>query len=546
MAKRKTKQAKVAKKKAAIYCRVSTFDQNRGDYSSLEDQEQRLRRAVEDDGGEVFQVFKEVASSANLERDELKRLIGKLDAIDVIYVTKLDRLSRSMSDWCRLNELLEEKDCALVSVTQKIDTTTTMGRFFRDLLMLFAQFEREMIAERTYEKMAEQAKQGRWSGGRPILGYDVVDKKLIVNKKEKKLVRIIFDKYLDLASLSRTTRWLNDQGHRTKHIKYQNGREVKPRKFKRADVQRTLKNITYIGKLRFDGMEFNGEQEGLVDEQKYVEVQKLLDAKKDKPRRGDQSQQVTLLLGLLRCGFCGCAYTASFVNKKMRDGSKRRYYYYKCTTKSRADAAACCGADLKSEMIDEAVVNFIREFSKQPKLLKAVMEASAEATRVGVKELEQDRTKLTKELSKLEKDSMTLVDRLSDPSLSGITAIKKRLNKLESEQQKLKSKITDLTLQIRDRRDLDISTEEVQNAYEDFAGLWDELEFDERQYAVRLLLKQITLTFKKKEKEGEIKIEAWGRSPKPLKISLEKRKSKKLRNQDVRHPEQDSNLRPID
>ena len=181
MGKKKKKPAKKAKR-AAIYCRVSTFDQNRGDYSSLEDQEQRLRRAVEDDGHEVFQVYKEVANSANLERDELKKMLGKLDDIDVVYVTKLDRLSRSMSDWCRLNELLEEKECALVSVTQKIDTTTTMGRFFRDLLMLFAQFEREMIAERTYEKMAEQAKQGRWSGGRPILGYDVVNKKLIVNK----------------------------------------------------------------------------------------------------------------------------------------------------------------------------------------------------------------------------------------------------------------------------------------------------------------------------------------------------------------------------
>jgi seryl-tRNA synthetase len=154
-------------------------------------------------------------------------------------------------------------------------------------------------------------------------------------------------------------------------------------------------------------------------------------------------------------------------------------------------------------MIDEAVVDFIREFSQDPKLLKAVIEASAEATRVGVQELEKDRTKLAKDLSKLEKDSMTLVDRLADPLLSGITAIKNRLTELESEQQKLKSKITDLTLQIRDRRDLDISTEEVQAAYKDFAGIWDELEFDEQQYAIRLLIKEITLTFKKKEKEAK-------------------------------------------
>ena len=161
---------------------------------------------------------------------------------------------------------------------------------------------------------------------------------------------------------------------------------------------------------------------------------------------------------------------------------------------------------------------------------------------MGVKELETKRANLSRELSKLEKDSMTLVDRLGDPTWSGFSAIKKRLTTLEGEQQKLRSKITDLKLQIRDRRDLDISTEEVQTAFGDFAGLWDELEFDERQYAIRLLLKQITLTFKKKEKKGEITIEAWGRSPKPLQVSLDKRKSNKLRNQDLRYPRQDSNL----
>ena len=125
---------------AAIYCRVSTFDQNRGDYSSLEDQELRLRRAAEGDGYEVHYVFKEVASSASLDRDQLRNLLAKLDEIDAVYVTKLDRLSRSMHDWCRLNELLDQHGVALVSTTQKIDTGTPMGRFFRDLLMLFAQF----------------------------------------------------------------------------------------------------------------------------------------------------------------------------------------------------------------------------------------------------------------------------------------------------------------------------------------------------------------------------------------------------------------------
>lgn len=543
MAKRKARTSKAAKaKKAAIYCRVSTFDQNRGDYSSLEDQEQRLRRAAADDGCEVYQVFKEVASSASLNRDELNKMLGKLDDIDVIYVTKLDRLSRSMKDWCQLNELLEQHDCALVSVTQKIDTTTTMGRFFRDLLMLFAQFEREMIAERTYEKMAEQAKKGRWSGGHPILGYDAVEKRLVVNGKEKKVVDAIYRKYLEVASIARTARWANDQGYRTKGVTYSNGREIKPRPFKRADIQRMLSNINYIGKIRFDDMEFDGEHDGIIDEKLFIEVQKLLEAKRDKPRRGDQTQQDTLLLGLLRCGFCGGAYTTSFVNKKKKDGSTQRYYYYKCVTKSKENAKACCGADLKAELIDAAVVDYLGDLSQKPKHIEAVIAAAAKAAREGVSQLESDRAKLSKELSKLERDSMALVDRLADPDLQGITAITERLGQLEREQQRLKSQITELTLQIRDRRDGDMSPEEVHEAYRDFVALWDELEFDERQYALRLLIKQISLHFEKRKKEGEIKIEAWGRRPTPLRVSLEKARNKKLRNQDGRLPRQDSNL----
>ena len=543
MAKKKKTETKKRKKLAAIYCRVSTFDQNRGDYSSLEDQEQRLRRAAKEDGYEVFQVFKEVASSASLDREELGKMLGKLDQIDAIYVTKLDRLSRSMSDWCRINELLDEHDCALVSVTQKIDTTTTMGRFFRDLLMLFAQFEREMIAERTYEKMAEQAKQGRWSGGHPILGYDAVDKRLVVNKDQATLVRTLFDKYLEVASIARTARWANDNGHRTKSVRYSNGREVKPRKFTRADVQRMLSNITYIGKVRFDEMEFDGEHEGIIDEKKFTEVQKLMDARKEKPRRGDQSQQDTLLLGLLRCGYCGCAYTTSFVNKKKKDGSSQRYYYYKCTTKSKKDAAACCGADLKAETIDDAVVEYIQDLAKKPEHLAAVIASATEANRDGVQALELERTKLSKDLSKMEKNSLALVDRLADPALQAITAITDRLASLEKDQQSLKSRITELTLQIRDRRDSDISTAEVQAAYEDFAGLWKELDFDERQYALRLLIKQIQLKFKKKEPSGEIEIEAWGQRPVPLGVSIARSRNGKLRNRDGRLPRQDSNLR---
>ena len=530
------------RKLAAIYCRVSTYDQNRGDYSSLEDQESRLRRAAEADGYEVYQVFKEVASSTNLERDEIKKLLSKLDEFDAVYVTKLDRLSRSMRDWCRVNELLDKREVALVSVTQKIDTSTPMGRFFRDLLMLFAQFEREMIAERTYEKMAEQARLGKRSGGRPILGYDLDGMALAVNREEVKVVNAIFDKYLELASLARTTRWANLKGHRTKHVLCKNGKEFKSREFTRADIQRMLSNIAYVGRIRFDESEYDGEHEGIVPEDKFIQVQELLAAKKDKPRRGDQQQKDTLLLGLVKCGFCGGAYTSSFVNKKAKNGQVTRYYYYKCTTKGRRDAAACCGADLRANMIDDAFIEYFRQLAREPDKLKSVLQAAESASKEGCGELQADRAELSKQLSAAERESMTLVDRLSDPDLAGITAIKTRLTDLETKQRALKSRITDLTLQIRDRRDQNLSLDEIRDAFENFDAVWEALDFDERQYAVRLLVKQIDLHFEKGKKEGEMKIEAWGRRPTPLSVELRDFRSGKLRNHDVRYARQDSNL----
>ena len=539
--KRKREKASPAKR-AALYCRVSTFDQNRGEYSSLEDQESRLRRAAEADGYEVFQVFKEVASSTNLDRDELKNLLGKLDEIDAVYVTKLDRISRSMHDWCRVNELLDQNDVALVSVTQKIDTSTPMGRFFRDLLMLFAQFEREMIAERTYEKMAEQAARGRWSGGRPILGYDVDGKSIVVNDEEREIVAAIFDQYLQLASIAKTARWANMEGLRTKHVQCKNGREFNPRKFTRADIQRMLSNITYVGKVRFDGVEYEGEHDGIIPEDKFIQVQELLAAKKDKPRRGDQRQQDTLLLGIIRCGFCGGACTSSFVNKKGKDGKTRRYYYYKCTTKSRRDAEACPSADLRATLIDDAFVQYFRQLAHEPKHLEAVLKAADEASRQGVGEFEAERSELSRQLSTAERESMTLVDRLADPELAGITAIKSRLAELEHDQQVLRSRITDLTLQIRDRRDQNLSLAEIREAFEHFDEIWEELDFEERQYVVRLLVKEIELHFKKGEKQGEMRIQAWGRRPTPLTVELRDYRSAKLRNQDGRYPREDSNL----
>jgi site-specific DNA recombinase len=530
------------RRRAALYCRVSTFDQSRGDYSSLEDQESRLRRAAEADGYEVFDVYKEVASSATMDREQLHRLLAEAEQFDAVFVTKLDRLSRSMHDWCAINERLDQHHVALVCTTQKIDTSSPLGRFFRDLLMLFAQFEREMIAERTYEKMAEQARRGRWGGGHQILGYDVVGKKLIINETEAVVARALFAKYLELGSLARTARWANLYGYRTKHLKYTSGREVPPRKFTRADVYRILTNLLYIGKVRFDELDYPGEHAGIIDEKTFAEVQQLLAVRKEQPRRGDQKQQDTLLLSILRCGFCGSAYTSSFVNKRLKGGDVQRYYYYKCTKKNKLEACACPGADLRADMIDAAFVAYFRQLAQEPKQLEAVLKAAQGMAQQGTAPIEKERNRLVKDLAEEEKQTRVLLDRLSDPALAELDSVKVRLAEHDTRQKQLQDQIAELTLQLRQRREQVIAPDEVLAAFRQFDELWQEMGFAERQYAVRLLVKEVQVLVRKGEMEGRLNIEAWGRRPTPLDVQVADFRSRKLRNQDGRLPDQDSNL----
>jgi site-specific DNA recombinase len=173
-----------------------------------------------------------------------------------------------------------------------------------------------------------------------------------------------------------TARWANRQGYRTKHLKYASGRQVPPRKFRRGDVYRILTNVLYVGKVRFDDMDYAGEHPAIIAEDTFTEVQQLLAARKDKPRRGDQKQQDTLLLGLLKCGFCDSSYTSSFVNKRRKGGEIQRYYYYQCTRKTKQEAGACPAADLRADMIDKAFLGFFRELAQEPRQLEAVLKAA--------------------------------------------------------------------------------------------------------------------------------------------------------------------------
>ncbi|MFH1525995.1 MAG: recombinase family protein [Bacteroidota bacterium] len=196
------KQVSDEKKRAAIYCRVSTFMQGAADYSSLNAQEDQLRAFCKGKDWEVAGVYKDTKSGGTLDRAELNNLLQDAEGekFDVIVVTKIDRLSRSMIDFKNVTKQFYDLGLDFVSSTQNIDTTTSGGKFMQDIFVAFAEFERNMISERTRESLYQRAKQGHWGGGNAPLGFDVVNKKLEINATEAELVNKIFDYYVENQS----------------------------------------------------------------------------------------------------------------------------------------------------------------------------------------------------------------------------------------------------------------------------------------------------------------------------------------------------------
>ena len=237
-----------------------------------------------DDGG---------ISGATLERPALKRLLADVEAgrIDCVVVYKVDRLSRSLTDFARLIDTFERHGVSFVSVTQHFCTTTSMGRLTLNILLSFAQFERELAGERIRDKFAASRAKGMWMGGSPPLGYDVRDRRLMVNPAEAELVRLIFRRFLDLGSALLLIRELNAEGHRTKSWTTQAGTFREGRPFDKGTLYKILRNRTYLGEAVHKGKSYPGEQEPIIDRATWERVHEVLAS--NAKRRGNEARART-------------------------------------------------------------------------------------------------------------------------------------------------------------------------------------------------------------------------------------------------------------
>jgi DNA invertase Pin-like site-specific DNA recombinase len=271
--------------RCAIYTRKSSEEGLAQEFNSLDAQRESAEAYIlsqrqagwtalaerYDDGG---------YTGANLERPALQRLLSDVGAgrIDCVVVYKVDRLSRSLLDFARLMGVFEKRTVNLVSVTQQFNTTASLGRLTLNILLSFAQFEREIIAERTRDKMSAARRKGEWVGGTPVLGYDVAPGggKLVVNEDEAHQVRAVFALYLEHKALSPVLREIQQRQWTTKRWTTNDGRLHPGRPFEQQDLVGLLGNVMYAGKVRYQGQTYAGEHAAIVEEGVWARVQGML------------------------------------------------------------------------------------------------------------------------------------------------------------------------------------------------------------------------------------------------------------------------------
>lgn len=348
--------------RCAIYTRKSTEEGLEQEFNSLDAQRESAEAFIKSQSHERWTCLPDRYddggfTGGNIDRPALKHLLEDIEAgrVDVVLVYKVDRLSRSLLDFARLMSLFEGKGVSFVSVTQQFSTTSSMGRLTLNILLSFAQFEREIISERTRDKIAATRRKGKWSGGRPILGYDI-DKqngKLIVNHFEAEQVKEIFGLFAERRGLVPVLEELSHRGWMNKSWVKRSGAIIVGAPFNRISLGYLLRNVLYIGRVRYKTEVHPGEHPALLDVKLWEKVQALFDHREE--QRVAQPSE-SLLIGKVFCSACRSAMTPSYSSRVQT----RRYRYYVCTQAQRRGWNTCPSKSLPAGQLESYVLDQLR------------------------------------------------------------------------------------------------------------------------------------------------------------------------------------------
>ncbi len=475
----------------AIYTRKSTDEGLDHEFNSLDAQREAAEAFILSQRGEGLIALPDRYddggfSGSNLNRPALERLLSDIrgGAIECVVVYKVDRLSRSLIDFARIIEVFEKHNVSFVSVTQQFNTTNSLGRLTLNILLSFAQFEREIIAERTRDKMSAARRKGKWIGGRPVLGYDIDPRssRLTVNADEAIRVRMIFQLYIEYNVLLPTVREIDRRGWRTKQWVTNKGVTEGGRPFTKGRLFRLLTNPIYIGKIEFKNQIYDGEHDAIVGVSAWEDVQHILQQNGRNGGADVRSTDAALLKGLLRCASCHAAMIRTYTTT-----NSHRSPHYICAEAQKRDRGHCENKAVSEASVKAVVIRQIRRVSFDPRIVAAVVAKVHEIRPNMMVNLELEHQAAQRELAAL---GTKLLDLLSNAGY-GEQTMTEPMADLHERIDRIECRSSEILRELRSLEGESVDEGDLRVVLAQFEPLWEILNARERAQIVRTLIEHI-------------------------------------------------------
>ncbi len=489
--------------KCFVYARVSTDEQASGQYSSVESQIDICKHYIEiqkEKGWQFISAYTDPGfSGKDLERPGIQQVISdiKRGKIDVIIVYKIERLVRSIKDFYMLWDLFEAHNVTFVSATQQFDSSNAMGKLMLNVLLSFAQFERENTAEKTRDKMKQRARLGKWHGGLYPFGFDYSKetKKLTTNKNEASAIKKTFSMFIEGRKPTEIANYLNTNGFRTKTRQIVTKEGVTKNnggnRFNDDLIKKIIINPIYKGFVHFNGEQFKGEHEAVVPVQTWEKANQIM--KPVTPRKAEYAKDnhIHLLKGLLRCGQCGTFLTPYPAGKKDKDGNP--YLYYACGRVVDFGTNSDCKVRLiPARQFENIIKKCLIDLGNNKALIEHAIRNSTTMSKSKVRPLEEQKHKAEVRLGKTVPEINRLIGIMKSKDMVGneITEEYKKLLHLKAS---LQTDIEKLTIDIERCKQDVLDAEMIKKTLLAFDKVVNSLPIEDQKDLFNLLIKEITV-----------------------------------------------------
>ena len=465
----------------ALYTRVSTRNQLDSTYSSLETQRERLEAYCQSqENYAVYRVYEDGAFSADsLDRPALQELLQDIRSgkVSCVLSYKIDRLTRSVKDFHTLMEFFDQHRVKFVSVTQSIDTQHPMGRLLRNVLLDFAQFEREITADRTRDKMHQRAQRGLWNGGTCPYGYQVENKQLVPHEVEAPRVRFIFEQFTQDPSLARLRQALHRRGW------YPRSGNA----WGKTQLDYILRNVIYCGKIHFHDEIYPGTHAALISESLYQQAQSL---HRTRTRVHSHLSRAYLLKGLLRCSSCGSFMTPHYTQKRRKNGTPQRIPYYRCTKTMHHTYKSCGIKQLNADRIEGAVIDYLHDLSGNDAFIQKSVDQLNKDLQQTRGPLEKEAKQVRAQITKIDRELDRYVRALGQGTIA-LSRLEHVITEREKDKKELERQLGELELKMQNAHARDYSADLLKENLRNFRKCFEGLGSQEQTELLQCLLRDV-------------------------------------------------------